>query len=236
MMQGKLSASSEQDSIIMQPPQPIKLYPPSAKLEQSQRGLRSQSSGKSYLYNKPLDTKVLPSAQPSPVPLIPSKSSPRRCSKDSRDSKEESKKHERSSSPSLSLSSLECDQSEFNITHIYKMARRHSLDTTALLHEIKPGSTRSKSKLIEKKSPVSTLNEECLGYGEITMGSVQKMLNLINTMLFKDPRHPGPEHFDPSIYSINKDSTFYDIGHGTGKVVMHVALEIVCKSKGIEIN
>lgn len=90
--------------------------------------------------------------------------------------------------------------------------------------------------MMEKRSPVSTLNEECLGYGEITMGSVQKMLNLINNSLFKDSKHIAPEIFDPSLYCINQDSTFYDIGHGTGKVVMHVALEIGCKSKGIEIN
>jgi hypothetical protein len=164
------------------------------------------------------------------------KLSPQKCRQESADSKEESKRHERSSSPSLSLSSLEYDQSEFNVTHIYKMARRHSLDTTALLHEIKPGSTRSKSKLIEKRSPVATLNEECLGYGEITRGSVQKMLSMINNSLFKDSKHIAPEIFDPSLYSISQESTFFDIGHGTGKVVMHVALEIGCKSKGIEIN
>ena len=116
------------------------------------------------------------------------------------------------------------------------MARRHYLDTTALLQEIKPGSTRSKSKLLEKKFLTTSLKEECLGYGEITMGSVQKMLHAINNRLFEDHRNTCPNHFDPSIYTINKDSTFFDIGHGTGKVVMHVALEIGCKSKGIEIN
>lgn len=35
---------------------------------------------------------------------------------------------------------------------------------------------------------------------------------------------------------LRKDSTFFDIGHGTGKVVMHVALAVGCRSKGIEIN
>lgn len=68
------------------------------------------------------------------------------------------------------------------------------------------------------------------------MGSVQKMLHAINNNLFKDYRNPAPKLFNPSVYAINKDSTFFDIGHGTGKVVMHVALEIGCKSKGIEIN
>jgi hypothetical protein len=62
------------------------------------------------------------------------------------------------------------------------------------------------------------------------------MIFTINNSLFQDRRHIGPEFFDPFIYKLTKDSTFYDIGHGTGKVVMHVALEIGCRSKGIEIN
>lgn len=50
------------------------------------------------------------------------------------------------------------------------------------------------------------------------------MIFTINNNVFNDPRHIGPEIFDSSLYKLNKDSTFLDIGHGTGKVVMHVAL------------
>lgn len=68
------------------------------------------------------------------------------------------------------------------------------------------------------------------------MGGVEKMIQLINRGLFKDNKYIGPELFDPSIYRLSKDSRFLDIGHATGKVVMHVALAVGCRSKGIEIN
>lgn len=72
--------------------------------------------------------------------------SPQASSNDSRD--DEEVRDSKPSSPSLSLSSMENDQSPFNVTHIYKMARRHSMDTTAVLHELKPGSTRRETKML----------------------------------------------------------------------------------------
>lgn len=90
--------------------------------------------------------------------------------------------------------------------------------------------------MLEKKSPKMKTNDHCLTYGEITMGGVNKMIRLVNHGLFKDSRYVGPELFDSSVYKLSKESKFLDIGHATGKVVMHIALAVGCKSKGIEVN
>ena len=110
------------------------------------------------------------------------------------------------------------------------------MDTTALIHELKPGSTRRESKMLQKSMRKVESNDHCLTYGEITMGGVEKMIKVINSGLFKDCKYIPPQFFDPSIYMLTNDSKFLDIGHATGKVVMHVALSVGCKSKGIEVN
>ena len=78
---------------------------------------------------------------------------------------------------------------------------------------------RSKSRIIDSDQDIGY---NSIGYGEITQGTLQKVLHKINEM--------------GSDYSIDRNSIFLDIGSGMGKCVYHALIaSSVRESWGVEI-
>lgn len=77
------------------------------------------------------------------------------------------------------------------------------------------------------------------GYGEISMASMTNLFNLFQNadklIEFKAKELNLSNKIDAKSFNMTKDSYFLDIGSGFGKPVFHSAIQIGCKSHGIEV-
>eukprot|EP00826_Nyctotherus_ovalis_P046422 TRINITY_DN5243_c0_g1_i3.p1 TRINITY_DN5243_c0_g1~~TRINITY_DN5243_c0_g1_i3.p1 ORF type:complete len:315 (+),score=64.25 TRINITY_DN5243_c0_g1_i3:84-1028(+) len=70
-----------------------------------------------------------------------------------------------------------------------------------------------------------------IGYGEITKGSMTHLINLLQHIDMLMPETLG----SAGEYRLVESSRFLDVGSGFGKPVFHVAMQVGCEAKGVEV-
>ena len=124
----------------------------------------------------------------------------------------------------------------FSVRTIYSRAAKWGFDDKVFNLEMMKCQRRSEEKVngssLESKGIVQGDGAQ-LGYGEITAGSIDRMIDKLQNF---DPEHLR-EHDIENVdsFKLSNQSRFLDIGSGGGKAVMHVALKVGCQSHGIEV-
>lgn len=128
------------------------------------------------------------------------------------------------------------------LKHLYK--KIDSVSSLLWSHENHVTGKRLRSEINSEDTKLKWMNKETTqtGYGEIAMGSMTSLFNLmqniskfIKVKISSDEELEESLIYSPEEYNMTKDSLFLDIGSGFGKPVFHSALQVGCKSKGIEV-
>lgn len=117
-----------------------------------------------------------------------------------------------------------------DVKMLLKEFKLHKLSDKALIKDVVHNKLRSADKSKGKKQS-SPLGDYQAGYGEITFGSLQKVLDVLTC----DNIEEDPTLLKLMPYRINNESIFLDVGSGAGKVVMLTAAIVGCRSHGIEV-